>query len=215
MNFHEIIAQYGYAALFIGTFLEGETILLIAGYLAHEGDLNLGWAILAAFLGTFAGDQTFFFLGRIKGIQFLEKRENWQSKSQKAFDLLHRHQVPVILGFRFLYGIRNVTPFVIGASGLRPLRFFILNMLGAATWAISFGILGYQFGYLAELLLNNAKKYEMVVLGGLCLIALVFFLWSNISSRRARENGAVKVSQKSGKKLFSTKNAKGTKKNKP
>lgn len=189
MTLHEIISQYGYAALFIGTFLEGETILLVAGYLAHEGHLALTLAILAAFLGTFAGDQTFFFLGRAKGVKFLENREAWRLKSQKAFDLLHRHQVPVILGFRFLYGIRNVTPFVIGASGLKPIRFFILNFLGAATWAVTFGVLGYQFGHLAELALNNAKQYEFWVLGGICLIALAGFLRSNISARRAKRNG--------------------------
>lgn len=189
MTLHDLIAQYGYAALFIGTFLEGETILLIAGYLAHQGDLDLLLAIFWAFLGTFAGDQTFFFLGRFKGVKFLERRENWREKSQKAFDLLHRHQVPVILGFRFLYGIRNVTPFVIGASGLRPIRFFILNMLGAATWAVTFGVVGYQFGQLAEMVLDNAKQYELIVLGGLCVIALAAFIKSNISARRAKRNG--------------------------
>lgn len=74
MDFHQLIIDYGYLALFIGTFLEGETILVIAGFLAHSGYLELHWVILSAFLGTFAGDQTFFYLGRFKGIAFLEKR---------------------------------------------------------------------------------------------------------------------------------------------
>ncbi len=154
----DFIVQYGYLALFIGTFLEGETILIVAGYLASLGYLDIYLAILSAFLGTFAGDQTFFFLGRLKGVDFLEKRPAWRRSAQKAFDLLERHQLAIILGFRFIYGIRNVTPFVIGASGLRPWRFFCLNFLGAGIWAITFGSLGYQIGMLVETMLHVVKK---------------------------------------------------------
>jgi membrane protein DedA with SNARE-associated domain len=106
MDFHQLIIDYGYLALFIGTFLEGETILVVAGFLAHGGYLELPWVIVAAFSGTFAGDQTFFYLGRFKGIRFLEKRPLWHSKTDKVFDLLHRHQIKVVLGFRFLYGVQ-------------------------------------------------------------------------------------------------------------
>ncbi len=184
MPLEELIVRYGYLALFIGTFLEGETILIIAGYLAHDGYLDLGLVIIAAFLGTFAGDQTFFFLGRFKGVAFLNERPAWRHKAERAFGLLSRHQIAIILGFRFLYGIRNVTPFVIGASGLSPWRFFILNFIGAATWAVSFGVLGYQLGIMAESLIHEVKKYEMTVLGSFLAIALIYFLWSNF-----RKNG--------------------------
>jgi membrane protein DedA with SNARE-associated domain len=174
-----LIIHYGYWALFIGTFLEGETILIVAGFLAFDGYLKLPWVILSAFLGTFAGDQTFFFLGRIKGISFLERHKTWKRKSERTFALLQRHQVLIILGFRFIYGIRNVTPFVIGASGLRPLRFFVLNFLGALTWAFSFAFLGYGLGTLTESIFNKVHKYEMLILEILLLIGLISFLISN------------------------------------
>ncbi|WP_217994833.1 DedA family protein [Methylogaea oryzae] len=83
MTLHEIISQYGYIALFIGTFLEGETILLVAGYLAHEGHLGLTLAILSAFLGTFAGDQTFFFLGRARASSFWKSVKRGGSSRKK------------------------------------------------------------------------------------------------------------------------------------
>jgi membrane protein DedA with SNARE-associated domain len=183
MSLEELIIQYGYLALFIGTFLEGETILLIAGYLAQDGFLDLPLVILFAFLGTFAGDQTFFFLGRFKGVDFLAKRPAWKRNTEKAFALLTRHQIAVILGFRFLYGIRNVTPFVIGASGLAPWRFFVLNFIGAATWAVAFGSIGYHLGTFVESVLHDVKKYQMIGLGLLCLIALTVFLWSNFRKK--------------------------------
>jgi membrane protein DedA with SNARE-associated domain len=178
MDLLQIINDYGYYALFVITFLEGETILIIAGFLASTGHLALPWVIVSAFLGTFAGDQTFFYLGRFKGIAFLEKRPHWHSKTDKVFDLLSRHQIKVVLGFRFIYGVRNVTPFVIGASRMHPAKFFVLNFIGALVWAIIFGCFGYQFGNLAEAMMGDIKKYELFLLGGLVSIGLLIFLFS-------------------------------------
>lgn len=178
-----LILHYGYTALFVGTFLEGETILIIAGYLAQEGMLDLPWVIIAAFLGSFAGDQSFFFIGRYKGMGFLAQRPAWQGKTEKAFALLTRHQIPIILGFRFLYGIRNVTPFVIGSTGLHPLRFFVLNFIGAAVWAIAFGSMGYHLGTFVEVVLRDVAKYEMLVLAGLFAALLMYLLGSMLRKR--------------------------------
>jgi len=177
MSLEELIVEYGYIALFVGTFLEGETILIVAGFLAHKGYLDLVGVIIAAFLGTFSGDQLFFFLGRFKGIRFLEKRPRWESKVDKSFALLKRHQVGVILGFRFLYGIRNVTPFVIGVSGCNPLLFFPLNFLGALAWAIAFASIGYHIGTAAEHLIDDIKKYELIVFGTVFLLGFIYYRW--------------------------------------
>ena len=175
-DLQQFVLDYGYLALFIGTFLEGETILVIAGFLASSDLLELPWVIITAFLGTFAGDQTFFYLGRYKGIAFLEKRPTWHKKTDKVFEMLHRHQIKVVLGFRFLYGIRNVTPFVIGASRMNPGKFFLLNFMGALVWAISVGYLGFEFGHLAESMIGQAKKYEIYILGGIVAIG-AFLFW--------------------------------------
>ena len=186
MDLQQLVIDYGYWALFTGTYLEGETILVIAGFLAYSGYLELPIVILTAFLGTFAGDQTFFYLGRWKGIAFLEKRPLWHSKTDKVFDLLHRHQIKVVLGFRFLYGVRNVTPFVIGASRMHPLKFFVLNFLGALIWAIAVGYLGYSFGDIAEVILGRIKEYEIYFLGGLVLIGALLF-WRSTHNNRQRQ----------------------------
>ncbi len=63
MDLQSIIEHYGYAAILIGTFLEGETILVLAGLAAHQGYLVLSWVISAAFLGSLCGDQLFFIWG--------------------------------------------------------------------------------------------------------------------------------------------------------
>lgn len=41
MTLTALIASYGCYALFVGTFLEGETVLIAAGFAAHRGILDL------------------------------------------------------------------------------------------------------------------------------------------------------------------------------
>jgi membrane protein DedA with SNARE-associated domain len=76
MPLESLIATYSYPALFAGTVLEGEAVLIIAGFLAYRGYLELPYVILVAFLGAFLGDQLFFQIGRRVGAAFLEKRPN-------------------------------------------------------------------------------------------------------------------------------------------
>lgn len=171
----QLIANYGYVAVGIGTFLEGETILVLGGFAAHRGYLELHWVIIWAFIGTFCGDQLYYYIGRIKGKQMLEKRPVWKAKSERVFVLLDRHQIWLILGFRFLYGFRTVTPFLIGVSRIPPLRFLILNCIGASVWAVIIGYLGYLFGHTLEVIIGNIKRYELWVFAILAVMGVI--LW--------------------------------------
>ncbi|HMB24652.1 MAG TPA: hypothetical protein VKP08_17530, partial [Anaerolineales bacterium] len=72
MSFATIISQFGYPALVLGLLLEGETVLVLAAFMAHRGYLQLPWVILIGLIVTFASDQFFFWLGRTKGNQFIE-----------------------------------------------------------------------------------------------------------------------------------------------
>ena len=74
-----LLRAYGYPVLIIGTFLEGESVMLLAGVAAHIGDLSLDWVILCGFCGTFFGDQLYFILGRRHGKSMLAKRPAWQA----------------------------------------------------------------------------------------------------------------------------------------
>ena len=174
MDLTHYLATYGYLALFIGTFLEGETILIIAGFAAFNGHLSLPLCILAAFLGSFAGDQTAFYVGRYNR-RFLETRlKKWECRIERVHRLLEKHQVLVLLSFRFFYGFRNITPFAVGTTNVSPLRFFALNAVGAAVWAVSFGLGGYYLGDVLERFLRQAKWW---VAGGLFgVILLVWFV---------------------------------------
>src|SRR5829696_7508268 len=107
MSLETIISQFGYPALIVGLVLEGETVLVLAAFMAHRGYLKLLWVILIGFLVTFASDQFFFWLGRTKGNQFLERRPTWKLNVDKAKHLLQRNTNLLFIGFRFMYGLRT------------------------------------------------------------------------------------------------------------
>ena len=183
-----IIEQYGYLALFIGTFLEGETILLLAGFVAHSPDFNLDlrYVILAAFAGSLAGDQTAFFIGRHYGRKLIAKSEKWRARAERVHAMLRKYHEILILSFRFFYGLRNLTPFVLGTATISVRKFFMLNAAGAAIWAVAFALIGYAFGSLLENVLTrliaNVHHAELAVLGVAVLVALG--LWLRKSLRR-------------------------------
>jgi membrane protein DedA with SNARE-associated domain len=177
MSLENFLEHYGYIALVVGTFLEGETILILAGIAVKLGYLKMPGVITAAFIGTFAGDQLFFFLGRLKGRNMLAQRPHWQAKAKKVNSWLEQYQNSVILGFRFLYGFRTITPFIIGMSRIASAKFIIYNTFGALAWSIAVASLGYLFGHAAELVLDNLKGYEVKVLGGIALVGAGVWVW--------------------------------------
>jgi membrane protein DedA with SNARE-associated domain len=195
VNFEELVTHYGYIALLIGTFLEGETILVIGGLLAHRGYLELPYVIASAFAGTFFGDQLYFYIGRIKGKKFIDSRPLWQAKSRRVLALLEKHQTLLILGFRFIYGIRTVTPFVLGSIGISPLRYLLLNICGALLWAMAIGILGFYFGQALELVIGEVKRYEKAVIATLLFLSAVIWLFLRWRDKKATLKDSSKTAQ--------------------
>ncbi len=177
MTIETFITTYGYAALLIGTFLEGETILILGGLAAHQGYLNLGGVILAAFSGSLMGDQFYFYLGRRHSGFFLNKRPLWQSRLEKARQHTVRYENLMILSFRFLYGLRTVTPVVYGMSKVSVWKFAILNAVGALVWAAAFGTGGYYFGYALEALIGKITHYEKLLIFGIILLGTIFWFY--------------------------------------
>ena len=180
----ELVARYGYLAVLVGTFLEGETVLVMAGYAANRGYLSLPIVMALAFIGSLSGDQVAFFIGHFFGRGLVARWPSLEPKVQRVQKILARRRVPLILGFRFLYGLRNVTPLAIGMSGLPPRQFAPLNAVGALVWAVAVGALGFAFGRGLELVLERAHEYEAWILGGLAVEGIGLWTWRRLRHRR-------------------------------
>lgn len=186
MSLEHLIDAYGYPAVLLGTFLEGETILILGGIAAKLGYLHLPWVIVCGFAGSLIGDQLAFFLGRWRGQSWLQRRPAWQLRAARVTDIVERHRIPVILGFRFLYGLRNLTPFVLGMSRVPVAQFALLNVIGAGLWAGAIGILGYSLGHAADWLLGDIRRYELELLVAVALLGGLFWAVHALSRQRSQ-----------------------------
>ena len=178
------VASYGYVAVFVGTLLEGETILIAAGFAAHRGLLAWPLVVLVATIGATLGDQLAFLLGRWKGNALIERFPALAKHKPRVHDLLERHSVIFILTVRFLYGLRIAGPVLIGSSRIPALRFAVLNMIGAALWALAITGAGYAFGLAINALLADLKRIEEIVLVTILALGVLFWLWRKAHSTR-------------------------------
>ena len=186
MTLPELIEKYGYVAVLLGTCLEGETILIMAGFAAHQGHLALPGVIAAAFAGSLVGDQLAFFAGRRYGDRVRARFSGLRSGIDRARALLDRRGTPLLIGFRFIYGIRIVTPLAAGMSGISPARFLLLNVLGAALWAVSVGAAGYAFGHGLELALERAHRFEGHALLVMAIVGVIAAVVHHVLRKRRR-----------------------------
>ncbi len=181
-----LIIAYGYYIVFIGTFLEGETILILAGFLAHRGYMDFRYVVLFAFLGSLIGDQIYFFIGRYRGSPMLTKHQRWKSKIEVFNRFLRKYNILVILLFRFLYGLRTVAPFAIGMSDVSIQRFILLNAASALLWSVIIGAVGFLFGHAVDHIMGDIKEIEIAVIALLSVI-FIFVALYRISGNRKKK----------------------------
>lgn len=174
MSLTDLLTQYGYFALFAGCLLEGETLLLLAGLAAHGGYLSFPVVVLVAFVGGTLGDQIGFFIGRRYGAALLGRWENLEAPAARVRGLIERHAGLVIVGVRFMYGLRLIGPVAIGMSEVSARRFVVFNLIGAAIWAVGISSAGYVFGHAIEWLIADLERLEKVAL--VCVVVVVVTL---------------------------------------
>jgi len=186
-----------YPITVVWTFLEGETFVIFAGYAASLHVLNLPLLIAAAWVGSFAGDQLWFFLGRRYGQLLLQRYPSWLPGVEIALGLARRYNTIFILSFRFIYGIRNVSSFALGMSGLPWLRFLGLNFIAAGLWSLAFAGSGYFFGRASEAVLGDvAQDVGLILLALILLVLGAAFALRRRQRRRHEEASSLAVPPK-------------------
>ena len=181
MGLEGFLEQYGYVALFVGTFLEGEAVLVLAGLLAYSNYLSLPWVITVAFFGSYIGHLFYYGLGRWKGKGLLLKIERFERNYFKVQSFMDKYGGLSVLVAQFLYGTRLIAAVGFGVMAMRFRKYALLQFLVSLLWAGLVGGLGYLFGETLETVLGDLKRYERLVifavLGIAILYAGVHYIW--------------------------------------
>lgn len=185
MNIDAILAQYGLPAIFVGAGFEGETVAVLGGVMIHRGVIAYLPALIAAATGSFVADQLFFALGRrFRSHRYVRKVQR-RPAFQRALAAFERRPTLFIFGFRFLYGLRTVSPIAIGTTSLSASRFMAINAVAAAVWGTVFVSLGYLFGQGIEAAFGRVKEVGLVLLPAFVVVALIGALVRVYRSRKA------------------------------
>lgn len=187
----DYLQVHGYWVLFVGTFLEGEAILIFAGFLAFQGYLSIYGVIASAFAGSFLGDQFYFHMGRFKGESLLKFFTSFARKFRKGLRLIERYGSFIAFISRYTYGFRILLPIILGMTNLSSRRFLVLNLFSALSWAALFALGGFFFGKGAALFVDDLEHYEpyllLVLAAFTCSIWLSHFFAHRWRGRHARK----------------------------
>ncbi|MFZ5433709.1 MAG: DedA family protein [Calditrichota bacterium] len=189
MSLAPFIQTYGYPLILIGTFFEGEMVLLAAGFFVKRGYLEWWPVWLIAAAGAMIGDQTFFRLGRKYGERIISKLpRRVRAPLRQARRLIHRNLIYVLSVMRFLIGMRILLPTMLGTTKVSAWRYTIFNTITALLWSGVFLSLGYLFGAAAEQIVRRVEKIEMTILIIVVAVAVVYQLLVRRLVMRKRED---------------------------
>lgn len=197
MDFHRFFLEHGslsYLVTFAWTFFEGETFVIFAGFAAAQGLVLWPLLFVAAWLGSFAGDQSYFWIGRHFGTRLLARHPQWRERVDRPLAWLNRYDAGFILTFRFIYGVRNFSSFALGVSSLSWRRFLIFNFIAAGLWAAVFVGAGYLFGHaLGRMLGEIAERFSQTLLIVFALVLIVGNIAHRLHRRRRRRRKVAAV----------------------
>jgi membrane protein DedA with SNARE-associated domain/membrane-associated phospholipid phosphatase len=153
----------------VGLFVPGQTVVVLAGFLAQQGILNLTAVVICAVIGAILGDLLGYVLGRKYGLQLFK---NQSGIIQDMAQLLKGHTFKTLVLGRFNSLTRAFAPFAAGASNVRPRSFLPANILGGVLWGATWVVVGYMFGasyeYVSEsvsaILLGAGTAFSVVLL---------------------------------------------------
>ncbi|MBB3393785.1 VTT domain-containing protein [Rhizobium sp. BK060] len=188
-----LIGEYGVLAVFLGAAAEGETAAFLGGVFAHRQLIPYWQVALAACLGSFVADQFFFLSGRYATKWSYVQKLLGSEPIARVTRLLEAHPTGFILAFRFIYGIRTISPVAIGVSKVSTRRFVILNAIAALIWGVLITAIGFLAGQAVEALLGRLQLHLHLLIAMACVAILVpvsAFVFRRAVAKRSARLGA-------------------------
>jgi membrane protein DedA with SNARE-associated domain len=137
------------SAAFVGLAVPGETAMLLGGFLAYQGRVNLFVMMAAGAAGAVVGDQIGYQIGHLFGEPLKHSRLGrrvGQDRWAKGEAYLRAKGGRAVFLGRFVGVLRALVPALAGMSRIPYRTFLPWNLAGGIIWAPGFVLLGYLAG---------------------------------------------------------------------
>jgi len=178
------IGDMGYWGIFLLMFLEStffpfpsEIIMIPAGYLAYQGEMNVYLVILVGIFGSVAGALFNYYLAMHFGRAFILRYGKYFFIKEETLDKLEaffiKHGELSTFNGRLIPGIRQLISLPAGLARMNLWTFSFYSALGAGIWVIVLVALGYLLGSNEELISEYLQSATLIAL--LCVILITIF----------------------------------------
>jgi membrane-associated protein len=158
----------------------GETALVLAAVLASQGKLEIWLVLVIGISSAIIGDNLGYLLGRRFGRDVLEsergpfhqRRIEVIRAGDRFFD---KHGPKAVFLARWIALVRFAAAWLAGINEMRFAEFFLWNALGAVTWGLTFGLVGYFAGQAAADAITQFGVYAFIALAVLAVVGYVLF----------------------------------------
>lgn len=152
------LSALGLGGLLAGVVIEamgipfpGGIMVVLAGFMVNQGGMNFLSALLTLLSGYTAGSLAAYLIGRKLGQPFFMRGGRYLRISPERFEQaqgwLDRSAPAFIIFGRFLPGLSNLTPYMVGISRIGIVYFLFYNSIFALGWGFLYLMLGMFFGH--------------------------------------------------------------------
>ncbi len=165
----------------------GETALVLAAILASQGKLHISLVLVIGISSAIIGDNVGYWLGRRFGREVFVSRGPLRTHRRRAIEagdqFFDRHGGKAVFFGRWIALVRFATAWLAGINRMPVLEFVFWNALGAISWGLTFGLVGYFGGNAAAHVLERGGVFLAV---GLAVVAAAWVGWRWRRHRRSR-----------------------------
>ncbi len=170
--------------LLLGFFLPGDSLLIAAGLLAANGDLNLWAVMLLAAAAAFVGNTCGYLIGRRFGpLVFRRVRFLKPEYIEQAREYFAKNGNQTLILSRFIPVIRTIVPTLAGTVHLEFRLFTVYNAVGALLWGAGVTLAGFLLGKVIPK--DVLDKYILVIIGVVIVASFVPVALEVLKRRRA------------------------------
>jgi membrane protein DedA with SNARE-associated domain len=184
----ETISTLGYPGIFLLMAMESsifpvpsELVMPPAGYLAQQGQMHIGLAILAGTFGSLIGAYANYYAAHYLGRPLLYRYGKYvligPEKLQRMEEFFRCHgEISTFIG-RLLPVIRHLISIPAGLSGMNHLRFTLYTLAGAGIWCTVLAWIGFVIGKEQALIMQYSHQALLWVLVASAALIAGYIWW--------------------------------------